>query len=121
MENQPREIPAELARQLEEEICRALAHPCRRQILRALTAEDQGMSTVQLDPLTGASYSLSCTSYHARRLEEAELIAQVGSEGAEGTLTHCYSSLIGGNGLLLAVLEATEASDQNHPAPRRPK
>lgn len=112
-----RQIPADLADQLEEEICQVLVHPSRRQILRTLTAGDQKMSTIQLESFTGASCPLPCTSYHARRLEEVDLIAQVGSEATNGTLTHHYSSLIGGNALLLAVLKATEASDKKHLAP----
>lgn len=117
MEQQPQEIPAKLVNQLEEEIRRVLGHPCRRQILRTLAAEGKKMSTVQLESFTGASCSLSRTAYHARLLEEADLIAQVDSAAAEGTLTLFYSSLISDNRLLLAVLQATEASDQEHLAP----
>lgn len=117
MGKQPPEIPAELADQLDTETRRALAHPSRRQILRTLTTAGQRMSTAQLEAFTGASCTLSCTSYHARRLEEAHLIAKVDSEAAESTLTVYFSSLIGGNRLLLAVLQATKASDQEHLAP----
>jgi hypothetical protein len=114
MGQRPQEIPAKLADQLERGVHRVLAHPSRRQILRALSAEGQRMSTVQLGAFTGASCSPSCTAYHARLLEDTDLIAQVGSEAAEGKLTFFYSSLIGGDPLLLAVLQATRSSDHEH-------
>jgi Helix-turn-helix domain len=117
MGHQPQQIPVELADQLEEGICGALGHPYRRQILRTLSAAGQKMSTIQLEASTGPSCPLSCTAYHARQLEEADLVAQVGSEAAEGTLTLFYSSLIGDDRLVHAVLQATEISDQQHLAP----
>jgi hypothetical protein len=71
------------------------------------------MSIVQLEPFTCASCSFASTSYHAKRLEESHLIAQVGLEAAEDTLTPYYMSLIDDNRPVLRVLQATEASDNS--------
>lgn len=117
MGKQSQEIPAELADQLEERIRQVLAHPGRRQILRTLNRATQRMSAVELGLTIGASCPLSSTVYHARRLEEVGLTVGVDAKAAKGSPTHYYSSLIGDNRLLLAVLQATEDADHEHLAP----
>jgi len=79
-----------------------------------LTGAQSEMSAVELDLTTGPFCSLSCTAYHARQLKEAGLATWVDGEGAAASSTYRYSSLIGDNRSVLAVLQATEKSDREH-------
>lgn len=110
-------LPDHLLGKLPIEMRKALEHPCRRQILRALGSGGQKKSPSELTQSGSVSFGTPCTSYHCRTLEGYGLVRRAGTEPVRGSLKHYFTSLVADNDLVLTALKATEKSDQRHAAP----
>jgi predicted transcriptional regulator len=91
---------------------KALEHPYRRQILRALQPESTRLSPAELTESGPLPRSLSYATYHLKVLANSGLAEGVESEPAEGGVTRRFSSLIGDDSPVLTVLRDTEQSDR---------
>lgn len=69
----------------------ALRHPLRRQILRAMAAQDQISPRQISDELREP---LSNVSYHVRVLADCKAVALVDTEPVRGSMQHFYSTTI---------------------------
>lgn len=106
------EIPEFLAENLPPEVRKALQHPCRRHILRALLGGRQRKSSSELTRLHYVSRSLAETNYHVSRLYDSGLVGQAASEVMEGSVKRYFWSLIDKDKAVLAVLKGMERRDQ---------
>jgi predicted transcriptional regulator len=105
-------IPAHLELRVPDGTRKALQHSYRRQILRVLHRDVQKLSAAELAESGLVPCSISCAAYHLRVLEEASLVAT--APPATGSPGQCYSAALEGHGAVLAVLQDTALSDEQH-------
>jgi DNA-binding transcriptional ArsR family regulator len=102
----------------DNELLIALRHPLRRQILRAMAAQDQISPRAISDEL---HEPLSNVSYHVRVLADCGAVTLVDTAPVRGSMQHFYSTAID-EPWALAVLglsengEATPGGENEEPA-----
>jgi len=106
-------LPQELTELLPPRLERALGHPLRRQILRALNRDhDGGLNALELassvEPATGATQ----LNYHAGVLETCDLIRVVEAGAASVSGGRRYASTASRDVQIVAILAATERGDR---------
>lgn len=107
-------LPADLVANIPADARKALEHPYRRQILRALHREAVKLSPSELTESGLVPCSLSCATYHLLVLAGSGLAEGVESEPVGGRVTRRFSSLVDDGSPVLTVLRDTELSDQRH-------
>jgi DNA-binding transcriptional ArsR family regulator len=111
VQGQERKLPAEVAALLAPHLCRALDHPTRRQILRALNRGAEPQTPKNLaEAIPGAG--LSMIGYHALVLEECGCVSVTVAPSIGGGLNRAYLSNVTDNRLVTSALEATRQLDE---------
>lgn len=105
------QLTGEASALLEEPRRRALGHPIRRRILRALNAATDVQAPTDL-ALVIPNVNTSAVGYHLRVLEEGGCISLAG-EGVpgDGTLPH-YASDVADDRAVLDLLRSTRVADE---------
>lgn len=95
---------------LEPRLRHALAHPLRREIVRALI---ESRRPRRIDELAAAlaPASVAAVSYHVQVLHRGDVIEGQDADSATGGGHRTYGSLVAGDAEVLAVLEATREWD----------
>lgn len=106
------ELPDHLAEHLPVEVRKALQHPCRRHVLRALVGDRQRKSGSELTRMDHVSRSLADTNYHVGRLRESGLVGEAASKPVGGSVKRYFWSLIDDDKAVLAVLKGMERGDR---------
>ena len=94
----------------QELLRRALNHPLRRRILRALHDGGEARSPVQLS--TELRAPLSNLNYHVGVLRDAGAIVLSAKRPVRGSTEHFYASTVTGNAAVAEFLESTTEGDR---------
>lgn len=92
-----------------EGLVKALAHPVRRRVLRALHDAGEARSPRELSDALGLH--LSTVSYHVRALRDVHALALTDAIPVRGTVESFYVSVVGGDGWPLSVLVSSRRQD----------
>jgi DNA-binding transcriptional ArsR family regulator len=111
-ETKDEKLPSQLAAQLSPTARDALAHPVRRQILRALNESSEPRSPSEIASTSLPHASISVISYHAQVLESCDSVAMTGTRKAQGAVARLYASKVVGDEQFAAVLQATRGLDR---------
>lgn len=90
-------------------LVKAVAHPVRRRVLRALHDASEARSPRELSNALGVH--LSTVSYHVRILREVHALALTDVIPVRGTVESFYVSVVDGDGWLLSVLDDSRRQD----------
>lgn len=92
------------------DVVKAIAAPLRRRMLRALHEADEARSPNEM----AMSFALAVghVSYHAKVLRECGVIALTDTRPRRGAIEHFYASTVTDHELVVKVLEATHAEDE---------
>ena len=108
-EDQPK-LPAEVATTLAPNLRRALDHPTRRRILRALNVSS-GAQTLEALCDVAPQASVSAIRYHAFVLEECGSVSVVVGRPHHGSPGYRYASNVADDGTVVEALRATQQLD----------
>lgn len=93
----------------QQDLLKALNHPLRRRIIRALHEGDEARSPCQLG--RSLHVAVSNVSYHVRVLQDNGLIVLTGRRPVRGSTEHFYASTVAANELAVQLLESTAEGD----------
>ena len=103
------ELPTELTESLAPHMQRALKHPTRRRILRALNGSGRSRTLEDL-ALANPGASVSTISYHVLVLESCGGVSVRTAAPEDGG--NLYTSNVGDDGGVTELLRATRAADE---------
>jgi len=92
------------------ELLKALNHPLRRRILRALHEAGEARSPRELSQDLGVP--LSNVSYHVRVLRSKDVIALTDRRPVRGSSEHFYISVLPENTMVVQLLESIAQEDR---------
>lgn len=95
-----------------QEVLKALNHPLRRRILRALHDGVRAKSPIQLS--RELKVPVSNVSYHVRVLRDKGVVTLISTRPVRGSSEHFYSSTLADHAVAVQLLESTAGED---PAP----
>jgi DNA-binding transcriptional ArsR family regulator len=91
----------------------ALAHPSRRQILRAMIADDREISPREL--ASDLAQPLSKLSYHVRVLAQCGAVELVRTKQIRGSTQHFYRSLVEATWAQMALKASGDSPGKGKP------
>lgn len=90
-------------------LIRALNHPLRRKLLRALHSSDDARSPVQLSKITGED--ISGIDYHIKILVSLGAAVKTGDRQVRGARENFFLSKVSDHKQMVAILADTERDD----------
>ena len=108
-------LPAHIEDQVSAAELKALQHPIRRQLLRALESSDGSLGASDLTKTVPCS--LATAAYHLQVLVQSGLVEAVASVPSQGRTTRLFSFSVEAESPVHAALEVTAESDLQHLQP----